>query len=100
MSDNTPDIKNTYMLTHELPFEISNHNTIKYFKIHYVIEVEVVRICHTITQEEIGHLFKVSLGYISKFMASFGLILRICFRNTIMVLGGIKTPIFISRKPS
>lgn len=55
MSDNTAAIKNTYMLTHELPFEISNHNTIKYFKMHYVIEVEVVPICHTITQEEMGH---------------------------------------------
>lgn len=98
MSDNTPDIKNIYMFTHELPFEISNHNTIKYFKIHYVIEVEIVQICHTITQEEIGHLFKVSLGYISKFMASFGFILRICFRNTIMVWGGHKNTNFQKQK--
>lgn len=96
MSDNTAAIKNTYMLTHELPFEISNHNTIKYFKIHYVIEVEVMPICHTITQEEMGHL----CGYVSKFMASLDFILRICFRNTIMAWGSIKTPVFKSRKPS
>lgn len=57
-----------------------------------------MQICHTITQEEMGHLFKVSLGYVSKLMASLDLILRICFRNTIMVWEGHKNISFQEQK--